>query len=125
MKFNIISKDSYLAVSELVSDEYESLLIMLNFIFALNFILYIINGVWLPNDKNNDLSYQDVDEDLHTSSKSEDHMKSWLLLNAVISESSFILQLDWSEVLNIALALDKNIIYSVEESRGVITFNLK
>ena len=78
------------SVFELLSSEDESLLIGGNTFLILNFSLHILNGVWGLNVKSNSLSSEGLNEDLHTSSKSEDQVESRFLLDVVIRKGSSI-----------------------------------
>mgnify|MGYP006951861129 FL=1 len=89
--------------------------------------LYIIDGVCRLNVKSDGLSSQSFDEDLHSSSKSENQVKSGLLLDVVIAESSVIFKLLSSEDeslliwRNTFLVLD----FSFDVVNGVSWFNIE
>jgi hypothetical protein len=81
------------SIFELLSGKDESLLIRRNTFLILNFCLDILNGVRGLNIKSNGLSSQSLDEDLHTTSKSEDQVKSGFLLDVIVRKSSSIFEL--------------------------------
>ena len=57
----------------------------------------VLNGVGSFDFESDRLSGQGFDKDLHTTSKSEDKMKSGLLLDVVVGEGSAIFKLLASE----------------------------
>jgi len=85
------------AVFELFTGEDKSLLVWGNTFFVLDLSLDVFDGVGLFDIKGNGLSGEGLDEDLHTTSKSEDEMESGLFLDVVVRESSAILKLLSSE----------------------------
>ncbi len=78
----VIRKGS--AVLELLSSEDESLLVGWDTLLVLDFGLDVLNGVCWLDIKGDGLTSESLDEDLHTTSKSEDEMESGLLLDVVI-----------------------------------------
>merc|ERR1712018_806490 len=91
----IIRKSS--SVLELLSSKDQSLLIWRNSFLVLDLGLDILNGVRWFNLKGDGLASQCLDEDLHTSSQSENQMQGTFLLNVVIRQGSSILELLSSE----------------------------
>merc|ERR1712213_223633 len=87
----IIRKSS--SILELLSSKDQSLLIWGNSFLVLDLSLDILNRVRRLNLKGDGLSSQGLDEDLHTSSQSENKMESALLLDVIIRKSSSILEL--------------------------------
>jgi len=85
------------AVLELLSSEDKSLLIWWDSLLVLDLGLNILDGVSWLNIKGDGLTSQGLDEDLHTTSKSEDQVKGRLLLDVVVGKSSSILKLLTSE----------------------------
>ena len=85
------------AVLELLSSEDESLLIRWDSLLVLDLGLDVLNGVCWLDLKGDGLSSESLDEDLHTSSKSEDEMESGLLLDVVVGEGSAVFELLSSE----------------------------
>merc|ERR1712146_657163 len=85
------------AILELLTSEDESLLIWGNTLFVLDLGLDILNGVSGLNIKGDGLTSEGLDEDLHTTTKSEDEMESGLFLDVVIGEGPAILELLSSE----------------------------
>jgi uncharacterized membrane protein len=85
------------AILELLSGEDESLLIGWDSLLVLDLCLDVLNGVAWLNIKSDGLASQGLDEDLHTTSQSEDQVECGLLLDVVVGESSAILELLSSE----------------------------
>ena len=81
------------SIFQLLSSKNESLLIGGNTFLVLDLGLHILNCVRGLNIKGNSLSSQGLDEDLHTSSQSEDQMESGLLLDIIVRQSSSVLKL--------------------------------
>jgi len=81
------------AVFELLSGEDKSLLVWGNTFFVLDLSLDVFDGVGLFDIKGNGLSGEGLDEDLHTTSESEDEMEGGFLLDVVVLESTSILKL--------------------------------
>ena len=63
-------------ILKLLSSEDESLLIRRDSFFVLNLCLDVVDSVRCLNIKSNGLSSKGLDEDLHTTSESEDEMES-------------------------------------------------
>ena len=91
----VIRKGS--AVLELLTSEDKSLLIWWNTFLVLDLSLDVLNGVCWLDIKGDGLASESLDEDLHTTSKSQDEMKSGLLLDVVVGEGSTVLELLSSE----------------------------
>jgi len=87
----VVRKSS--AILELLSSEDESLLVWWDTFLILNLGLDVLNGISWLDIKGDGLTSESLNEDLHTSSKSQDEMESRLLLDVVIGESSAILEL--------------------------------
>merc|ERR1712126_675526 len=85
------------SVFKLLSSEDQSLLVWRDSFLVLDLGLDVLDRIRRFNLKSNGLVSQGLDEDLHTSSESEDQMQGALLLNIVIRKSSSILQLLSSE----------------------------
>jgi len=85
------------SVFELLSCEDESLLIWGNTFLVLDLSLDSLNGVGLLNLKGDGLSGEGLDEDLHTTSESQDEMEGRLLLDVVVLEGSSVFELLSSE----------------------------
>jgi hypothetical protein len=77
----------------LLSSEDKSLLVWWNSFLILNFCFDIFNGISWLNIKGDGFTSEGLDEDLHTSSKSEDQVKSGLFLNIIVGKSSSIFKL--------------------------------
>jgi len=87
----IVGKSS--AIFELLTGEDKTLLIGRDALFVLNFSLDIINGVRWLDLKGNGLTSEGLNEDLHATSESKHEMKSGLLLNVVVRQSSAVFKL--------------------------------
>ena len=81
------------AVLKLLTSKDESLLIWWDTFLILDLGLDVFDGVSWLNIKSDGLSSQSLDEDLHTTSESEDEMEGRLLLDVVIGESSAVFEL--------------------------------
>jgi len=87
----VVSQSS--AVFELLSGKDQSLLIGRDTFLILNLGLNVLDRVRRLDVKSDGLASESLDEDLHTTSESEDEMESRLLLDVVVGESSSILEL--------------------------------
>ena len=85
------------AVFELLSGEDKSLLIWWDTFLILDLGLDVLDGVCWLNIKSDGLTSESLDEDLHSSSESEDQMESGFLLDVVVGEGSSIFELLSSE----------------------------
>jgi len=85
------------SVLELLSSEDESLLIGRDAFLVLDLGLDVLNSVRRLNIEGDGLAGEGLDEDLHTSTKSEDQVKGRLLLDVVVAKGSSILKLLTSE----------------------------
>jgi len=85
------------AILELLSGKDKSLLVWWDSLLVLDLSLDVFDGVSWLDIKGDGLASQGLDEDLHTSSESQHQVKSGLLLDVVIGESSSILELLTSE----------------------------
>jgi len=81
------------AILKLLSGKNESLLIWGNTFLVLDFGFDIFNGVCWFDVQSDSLSGEGFDKDLHTTSESEDQVKSRFLLDVVIRESSTVFKL--------------------------------
>ena len=91
----VIRKGS--AVLELLTSEDKSLLIWRNTFLVLDLGLDVLNGVGWLDIEGDGLTSEGLDEDLHTTSESEDEMEGGLLLDVIVGEGSSILELLSSE----------------------------
>merc|ERR1712228_828714 len=87
----VVRKSS--SIFQLFSCKDQPLLIWWDSLLVLNLGLHIFNGVRWLNFQSDGLSSESLDKDLHSSSETENQMKSGLLLDVVIRESSAIFQL--------------------------------
>ena len=85
------------AVLKLLSGEDESLLIWWDTFLILDLGFDVLNGVCWLNIEGDGLTSESLDEDLHTSSKSENEMESGLFLDVVVGEGSTVFELLSSE----------------------------
>jgi len=110
----VVRKSS--SILKLLSSEDESLLVWWDSLLVLDLGLDVLNGVGWLDLKGDGLSSESLNEDLHTSSESEDKMESGLLLDVVVGEGSSILELltgedkslliRWDSLLVLDLGLD-------------------
>merc|ERR1712110_360236 len=87
----VVGKGS--SILELLFSEDKSLLIGRNSFLVLDLGLDVLDGVGWLNIKGDGLSGEGLNEDLHTTSQSENEMESGLLLDIVVGEGSSILEL--------------------------------
>ena len=111
----------------MLASEDESLLIGGNAFLVLDLGLDILNGVRRFNVKSNGLSSQGLDENLHTTSESEDQVKSGLLLDVVIGEGSAVFQLLSSEDESLLIRGDTFLVLNLglDVLNGVCAFDLQ
>merc|ERR1711990_738413 len=110
----VVTKGS--SVLKLLSSEDESLLIGRDAFLVLDLCLDVLNGVRWLNFEGDGLTGEGLDENLHTTSESEDEMKSGLLLDVVIRKGSSVFKLlsgedeslliGWDSFLVLDLSLD-------------------
>jgi len=81
------------AVLKLLSGKDETLLIRGDSLLVLNLGLYVVDGVGGLNIESDGLSSKSLDENLHTSTKTKNQVKSRLLLNVVIRQGTAVLKL--------------------------------
>jgi len=85
------------SILKLLSSEDESLLIWWDTFLILDLGFDVLNGVCWLNIEGDGLTSESLDEDLHTSSKSENEMESGLFLDVVVGEGSTVFELLSSE----------------------------
>ena len=100
----------------MLSGEDESLLIGWDTFLVLNLGFDVINGVCWLDIEGDGLTSESLDEDLHSTSKSEDQMESGFFLDVVVGEGSAIFELlsgedeslliGWDSFLVLNLGLD-------------------
>merc|ERR1712126_208906 len=110
----VVGKSS--SILELLSGEDQSLLVWWDSLLILDLSLDVLNGIRWLNLQGDSLTSQGLNEDLHTSSQSEDQVESRLLLDIVIRQSPSILKLFtgkdqsllvwWDSLLVLDLSLD-------------------
>ena len=87
----VIAKSA--TILKLLASKDESLLIRWNTFLVLDLCLDVVDCVRSLDIESDGLAGQGLHEDLHTSSESQNEMKSRLLLDVVIAESAAILKL--------------------------------
>ena len=85
------------SILELLTSEDKSLLIWRNTFLVLDLGLDVLDGVGWLDIEGDGLTSESLDEDLHSTSESEDEMESGLLLDVVVAEGSAVLELLTSE----------------------------
>ena len=85
------------SILELLSSEDESLLVWWDTLLILDLGLDVLDGVGWLDIEGDGLTSESLDEDLHSTSESEDEMESGLLLDVVVAEGSAVLELLTSE----------------------------
>jgi len=115
------------AILKLLSGEDESLLIGWDSFLVLDLGLDVLNGVRWLNLKGDGLSSESLDEDLHTSSQSQDEMKSGFLLDVVVAEGSSIFELLAGEDESLLIGRDTFLVLdlSLDVLDGVRWLDLK
>merc|ERR1711957_847227 len=81
------------SVFQLLSSKDETLLIRRNSFLILNLSLDIINGIRWFNIQSDGLSSECLHKDLHSSTKTEDQMKSGFLLDVIVAQGTSVFQL--------------------------------
>jgi len=121
----IVGKSS--SIFKLLSSKDKSLLIWWNSFLILDLGFDILNGVSWLNIKGNGFTSEGFDEDLHTSSKSENEMESGLFLNVVIGEGSAVLELLSSEDESLLIWWDTFLVLNLSFNifNGVCWFDIK
>merc|ERR1712110_274164 len=84
-------------VFQLLSSEDQPLLIWRNAFLVLDLSLDVLNAIRWFDLESDSLASQGLDEDLHTSSQSENEMEGRLLLDVVVRKSPTVFQLLSSE----------------------------
>ena len=115
------------SVFKLLSSEDKSLLIWWNTFLVLDLGLDVLDGVSWLNIKGDGLSSEGLDEDLHTTSESEDEMEGGLLLDVVVRKGSAILELLTGEDKSLLIWWDTFLVLdlSLDVLDGVCWLNIK
>ena len=115
------------AVFKLFAGENESLLIGWDTFLVLDFSLDVFNGVWWLDIESDGLASQGLNEDLHTSSESEDQVEGWFFLNVVVGEGSTVFQLLSSKDESLLIGWDTFFVLDLgfDVFNGVWWFNVK
>jgi hypothetical protein len=94
------------AIFKLLSSEDESLLIGWDTFLVLDLCLDVLNGVRWLNIEGDGLTSEGLDEDLHTTSKSENQMEGRFFLDVVVRKSSAVFKLLSSENESLLIGWD-------------------
>ena len=104
------------AVLELLTSEDEALLVGRDTLLVLDLRLHVVNGVRGLHLQGDRLTREGFDENLHTTTQTEDEMESRLLLDIVVGQGTTILELlsgenetllvGWDALLILNLRLD-------------------
>lgn len=81
------------AILKLLASEDQALLVWGNALLVLDLRLDIVDGVGRLDLKSDGLAGEGLDEDLHTTAKTEDEMESRLLLDVVVAKGATVLEL--------------------------------
>jgi hypothetical protein len=121
----VVGKGS--SVFKLFTCEDESLLIGRDTFLVLDLSLDILDGVWGLNVQGDGLTGEGLDEDLHTTSESEDQVESRFFLDVVIGEGSTVFELLSSEDKSLLIGWDTFLILdlSFDVLNGVWGFNVE
>jgi hypothetical protein len=111
----------------LLSGEDKSLLIWWDSFLILDLSFDVFDGICWFNIKSDGLTSKSLDEDLHSTSKSEDEMKSGLFLNIIIGEGSAVFELLSGEDKSLLIWWDTFLILdlSFDVFNSVCWFNIK
>jgi len=123
---NVVVRKSS-AILELLTSEDESLLVRRDALLVLDLGLNVLDGVSGLDVEGNRLTGEGLDEDLHTTSKSEDQMEGGLLLDVVVREGSAVLELLASEDESLLIRGDTLLILDLglDVLNGVSGLNIK
>ena len=108
------------AVLKLLSGEDESLLVGRDALLVLNLGLDVLNGVGWLNLKGDGLSSESLNEDLHTTSQSQDEMESGFLLDVVVGEGSSILELLTGEDKSLLVGWDTFLVLDLSLTLSIV-----
>jgi hypothetical protein len=81
------------AILQLLTSENETLLVRGDALLILDLRLHIIDGIGRLHLQGDGLASQGLDEDLHTTTQTQDEMESGLLLDVVVGEGAAVLEL--------------------------------
>jgi len=115
------------AILELLTGEDKSLLIGWDTFLVLDLGLDVLNGVSWLDIEGDGLSSEGLDEDLHTTSESEDEMEGGFFLDVVVGEGSSILKLLSSEDESLLIGWDTFLVLDLglDVLDGVCWLNIK
>ena len=85
------------SVFELLAGEDEALLIGRDALLVLDLCLHVLDGVGLLDIEGDGLASKGLDEDLHTTTESEDQVEGGLLLDVVVRQGASVFELLASE----------------------------
>ena len=81
------------AILKLLASEDQALLVWGNALLVLDLRLDIVDGVGRLDLKSDGLAGEGLDEDLHTTAKTEDEVESGFLLDVVVAKGATVLEL--------------------------------
>merc|ERR1712142_285239 len=84
-------------IFQLLTSEDKTLLIWWDTFFILNLSFHVVDGIAWLDLKSDGLASQGLDEDLHTSTESQDKMEGGFLLDVVVAQCATVFQLLTSE----------------------------
>merc|ERR1712014_503509 len=115
------------SILELLSSEDKSLLIGWDTFLVLDLSLDVLDGVRWLNFEGDGLTGEGLDENLHTTSKSEYEMKSGLLLDVVIRKGSSVLELLSGEDKSLLIGWDTFLVLdlSLDVLNGIRSLDIK
>jgi len=114
-------------IFELFSSEDESLLIRWDTFLVLDLCLNVINGIAGLDIEGDCLAGEGLDEDLHTTTESEDEVKGGFLLDVVVGESATVFELLTSEDETLLIGWDTFLVLdlSLDVVDGVAGLNVE
>jgi len=121
----IVRKGS--AVLKLLSSEDQSLLIGGDSLLVLNLCLDVVDGVRRLDIEGDGLTGEGLDEDLHSTSKSQDQVEGRFLLNVVVRKGSSVFELLSSEDESLLIGGDSLLVLDLclDVVNGVRWLNVK
>ena len=81
------------AILELLSSEDETLLVRWDTLLVLDLLLHVVDGVGRFDLESNRLARKGLNEDLHTTTETENKMEGRLLLNVIVAQGATVFKL--------------------------------